>query len=97
MHYNKAEQLHRTDGPAIEYLNGHKEWFVNGLCHRIDGPAVEWDDGSKFWYIDDKLHRIDGPAAEYADGQKEWWINGIYINTLKGIFYRFIRLGINFK
>lgn len=28
-------ELHRLDGPAIEYANGHKEWFIDGnqyLC-----------------------------------------------------------------
>lgn len=23
-------KLHNTDGPAIYYSNGHKQWFVNG-------------------------------------------------------------------
>ena len=23
-------QLHREDGPAIEYSNGHKAWYLNG-------------------------------------------------------------------
>jgi len=68
--------LHREDGPAIEYTNGGKAWFINGKCHREDGPAIEYADGYKEWYIDGKLHREDGPAIEYADGDKEWWING---------------------
>ena len=48
---NDMGQLHRIDGPAIEYPNGSKYWYVNGKCHRIDGPAVELVDGSKNWYI----------------------------------------------
>ena len=24
-------QLHREDGPAIEYLDGNKYWFLNGV------------------------------------------------------------------
>ena len=24
-------QLHRTDGPAIEYYNGYKYWYINGV------------------------------------------------------------------
>jgi hypothetical protein len=40
-------QRHRTDGPAIEYPNGSKSWWVNGKPHRIDGPA----DGTKEWYM----------------------------------------------
>ena len=47
-------QLHREDGPAIEYVNGDKCWYLNGKCHREDGPAVEWADGDKWWYLNDK-------------------------------------------
>jgi len=25
------DKIHRTDGPAIEWANGAKEWFVNGV------------------------------------------------------------------
>jgi len=28
--YNKNGELHREDGPAIELVNGHKEYWVNG-------------------------------------------------------------------
>jgi hypothetical protein len=50
--YNENGELHRTDGPAIEYANGTKYWWVNGKLHRIDGPAIEWSDGDKEWWID---------------------------------------------
>ena len=45
---------HRTDGPAVEYANGSKTWWVNGKLHREDGPAVECADGTKFWYLNHK-------------------------------------------
>ena len=45
--------LHRLNGPAIEYEDGTKCWYVDGKLHRTDGPAVEWPDGMKYWYIDD--------------------------------------------
>ena len=67
--------MHRTDGPAVEFANGSKYWFLNDKCHRVDGPACEYADGSKSWYLDGKLHRIDGPACEYADGSKSWWLD----------------------
>ena len=70
---------HRTDGPAVEYTDGSKEWWIDGKYHRTDGPAMEWADGSKFWYIDGKYHRTDGPAVEYANGDKEWYIDGKYL------------------
>ena len=28
--YNLEGQLHREDGPACEYANGIKEWYING-------------------------------------------------------------------
>jgi hypothetical protein len=45
--------FHRIDGPAIEYANGTKQWWINNELHRIDGPAVEQADGSKEWYVND--------------------------------------------
>ena len=68
--------LHREDGPAVEWRDGDKYWYINGERHREDGPAVEYTNGYKAWYINDKRHREDGPAVEYADGSKEWYING---------------------
>jgi len=44
-------ELHRTDGPAVEYANGTKSWYLNGELHRTDGPAVEYSSGSKHWYL----------------------------------------------
>jgi len=78
---NSADQLHREDGPAIEYDNGTKHWFRNGLCHREDGPAVECADGDKYWYLNGWLHREDGPAIECDNGDKHWWINGVRIQS----------------
>ena len=43
--------LHRDDGPAIEYADGSREWFLNGKLHREDGHAVEYADNSKEWYL----------------------------------------------
>lgn len=43
--------LHRLDGPAIEYDDGIKVWYVNGKRHREDGPAVEYADGDRSWYV----------------------------------------------
>jgi hypothetical protein len=56
---NKTEwfhngQLHREDGPALEYASGDKCWFLDGRLHRQDGPALEYADGVKFWYLNEK-------------------------------------------
>jgi hypothetical protein len=69
-------QLHRTNGPAIEYSNGTRSWYQNGQYHRIDGPAIEYPNGNKIWYKNDQLHRTDGPAVEYVSGYNEWWFEG---------------------
>ena len=73
---NFHDFLHRTDGPAAEFADGSKFWYLNGKRHRTDGPAVEFADGTKWWYLNGKRHRIGGPAIEYADGYKAWWLNG---------------------
>ena len=47
LYYNNANQLHRTDGPAIEWGDGDRYWCQNNLIHRTDGPAIECTDNSK--------------------------------------------------
>jgi hypothetical protein len=69
---------HRLDGPAVEWANGNKAWYVNGSLHREDGPAVEHTSGTKEWYVNGKRHRYGAPAIEYADGGKEWLVDGKY-------------------
>lgn len=70
-------QLHRLDGPAIEYIDGSNVWYQNGELHRLNSPAIEYASGTKYWYQNDKLHRLDGPAVECADGVNEWYIDGV--------------------
>ena len=68
-------QLHREDGPAIEYANGDKYWYLNSQRHREDGPAVECANGTKYWYLNGQLLAFDRPAIEYADGDY-WYLKG---------------------
>jgi len=72
---NSKGEYHRTDGPAIEHLDGRKFWYINGVRHREDGPAFETESGYKAWLVNGKRHRTDGPAIEYATGDKQWWID----------------------
>lgn len=37
---NHEGDLHRTDGPAVEYDDGSYSYYINNVRHRIDGPAV---------------------------------------------------------
>jgi hypothetical protein len=73
--YNLEGQLHREDGPAIEFRDGYKAYYINGKRHREDGPAVDCGNKYKCYYINNKLHREDGPAVEYANGDKSYYIN----------------------
>ena len=73
---NDQSQLHRLDGPAIEWSNGDKSWYVNGHLHRDDGPAVEYSNGYKAWFVNGQRHRDDGPAIEWSNGDKSWYVNG---------------------
>ncbi len=49
---NKQGQLHRIDGPAVEWFDGDKYWYLNDKLHREDGPAIERASGAKYWYIE---------------------------------------------
>jgi hypothetical protein len=73
---NSQGQLHRLDGPAVEYANGDHEWCYKGRLHRLDGPAIERTSGYRAWYLHNLRHRTDGPAIEYANGNCEYWVNG---------------------
>lgn len=50
-YYNAAGQLHREDGPAVEFSNGNREWWQNGQLHREGGPAIERLNGYKEWWL----------------------------------------------
>ncbi len=74
---NKNGEFHREGGPAAEFADGYKKWYLNGKLHRKGGPAVEFVDGGKVWYLNGELHRVDGPAVDLANGDKEWWLHGV--------------------
>lgn len=50
----KECKFHRTDGPAVEWKNGDREWYVDGNLHRLDGPAVEHIGTGNCWYVNGK-------------------------------------------
>ena len=79
LYYNSAGQLHRDDGPAVEYEDGRKEWWQNGQLHRTHGPAAIWWHGTKEWHQNGKLHRTDGPAIISKTGVPSFWLNGEYM------------------
>ena len=73
---NNKNQYHCEEGPAVQYFNGDREWWINGKLHRVNGPAVESISGYKAWYLNGLFHRTDGPAVERANGEKLWYLNG---------------------
>jgi hypothetical protein len=50
--------LHRLDGPAIEWADGSKWWLQYGKCYRIDGPAVEDITKTEWWLFDKEITKI---------------------------------------
>ncbi len=60
---------HRSDGlPAIEYNNGHKEWWEHGKLHRLDGAAIEYADDGKAWFINGE-HLTESEFNERTIGE----------------------------
>lgn len=49
VYYNGCDLIHREDGPAIEYKNGTRSWWLNGEPHRQGGPAIERANGDIKW------------------------------------------------
>ena len=70
-------ELHRDDGPAVEWSNGSKHWYKNGERHRDGEPAVDNNDEYKEWRQNGKLHRDDGPAIDNPNGSRYWYRNGV--------------------
>ena len=75
--YYLKGKYHRTDGPAIEWANGDKEWYLNDKLHRTDGPAIERVSGSKSWWLNDKCY------GKNDDFTNESWIRFVQLQILK--------------
>lgn len=92
-YYYLNNELHREDGPAIEYFNGDKEWFIHDRLHRDDGPAIDYVVGIKRWFKNGKPHREDGPAGIFPKIHPLLRKEGNYVISsyaswaFEGIFY----------
>lgn len=62
LEYKLGTMLHREDGPAREFVNGKREWWLYGKRHRRSGPAVIHPQGTQEWWMNGVLHRENGPA-----------------------------------
>jgi len=49
--YISNGKYHREDGPAFEYSDGYKEWYIHGKLHRENGPAIEHPGGGASYYL----------------------------------------------
>lgn len=47
---NEKGEIHREDGPAVEWPDGDWWWYLNGKCHRICGPC-DWFRGEYYWWV----------------------------------------------
>jgi hypothetical protein len=69
---------HRTDGPAVEWANGNKEWWINGVIIRIDllieSGITEFEFKGKRYYITEKPKE---KKYHMFDGIREWKTNGL--------------------
>ncbi len=61
---NAKGQFHKLDGPAIEWTDGGREWFQNGIKHREDGPAFIYFNADKKWLINNVAYKT---KEEYFD------------------------------
>jgi len=80
--------LHREDGPAVEYNNGYKAWYLYGERHREGNlPAIEFANGDKSYFIHGEYHREDGPAFHTATGEtgrmSHYYLNNYIFFTKK--------------
>jgi len=70
--------IHREDDlPAIEWKDGCKVWYKNGLKHRNGNPAVVFPDGHEEWWLNGVLHREGGlPAIKTVEGRQFYYEQG---------------------
>jgi len=69
---NDEGQHHRLDGPAVEYLDGSKYWYINRISHRNIDPSDKWSDREKYWWFKGERHRVGG---SYGSVYKPWCIH----------------------
>ena len=89
--------LHREDGPAVEFSDGAKYWFINGQRHREDGPACEWSDGTvQYWlnnilYSKEDFDKLTSKVSKKESTMKEKVIQNFKNDSKKAI----VRSGAN--
>lgn len=67
---------------CVEWPDGLKAWYLNGLHHRPSAPAIEHPNGARSWWLNGERHRTDGPAYEGINGCKEYWVHNKHIEDI---------------
>jgi len=86
-------ELHREDGPAVEYTNGDKFWIINGKKHREDGPAIEFASGNKYWFIngeeltEQEFNKLYPQHNNLDDMKQQWFENGVKSDLAKEYWF----------
>lgn len=68
---NGGKQLHRANGPAIEYPDGSQAWFINGVKHRTEGPAYIGADGKEEWWV--KGAKVENHSPQNSIWYRHWY------------------------
>ena len=79
-HY-KDDILHNEDGPAVIYVNGALEYWIEGELVDEYRPAIINSDDTVEYYVKGKPHSEYGPAVIRANGGVEYWIEGKFMDA----------------
>ena len=70
--------MHRSDGPALEYPDGAKSWWLKDQLHRMYGPAIEDSNGKKEWYLNGERltaeEHFEIVFAQASEKKKMWML-----------------------
>ena len=69
------EELHREDGPAIEWLDGTKEWYLNGV--ELSEQDFNTRMNTKELTINPIVELLEYTVKVYPNGSKFWYLNGV--------------------
>ena len=73
VYYDKDGELHRLDGPAIEYANGNKRWYWHGKWHCETGPALDDADYQAYYYHNKRYYPKDNEEWIRMSKLKALW------------------------
>jgi hypothetical protein len=93
IYYYLNKVFHRTNGPAIEYNNGDKCWYVYGDRHNDKGPATIHKTGWTFWFLNDNLQTLSNSTPTWFLNDKPQTLS----NTATTLKHQIFQYNINEK